>query len=298
MNVKKRSLQRVLVAAGALFLVGTFAGGARASGSFAPLEEWRRAVMTGDGAALARLYRTDPPAVAQVGRAKPGTLDEELRFWASLRSSGVTELNPKVLEIAVDRGQTRVLLRIEAVMADSGSRQAVVASMAQFWARLADGWRLVATRRGEFARDPGRRLPQPATPNPGLYSDPSEAGAELKAASGIAAREQKRVLVVFGANWCYDCHVLDATFHSKEFAQLVNANYVVVHVSIGEEGKDNNDLAARLGVALDRGVPSLAVLDPDGKVVVAQKGGEFESTVRIGPDDVRAFLEKWKPARR
>ena len=50
-------------------------------------------------------------------------------------------------------------------------------------------------------------------------------------------------------------------------------------------------------MALNRGIPSLAVLNPDGTVVVAQKNGEFESTVKIGPEEVRAFLIKWKPAR-
>jgi hypothetical protein len=44
-------------------------------------------------------------------------------------------------------------------------------------------------------------------------------------------------------------------------------------------------------------VPSLAVLEADGRVVYAQRDGEFESTVKIGPADVRAFLEKWKPWR-
>ena len=91
--------------------------------------------------------------------------------------------------------------------------------------------------------------------------------------------------------------MLDTTFHSKDFAPLVNANYVVVHINIGEDGKDNGELAARLGVALDRGVPSLGVLDPDGRVVYAQKNGEFEATEKIGPQDVRAFLEKWRPSR-
>jgi thioredoxin 1 len=294
-----KPLQSVPVVAGALFLVASLAS--ERTASFAPFEDWKTAVIAGDKAALARLYSTDPPAMAQVGRTKVGNLDEEWRFWAGLRSSGVTEFHPKVLDIAVFQGKTKVLLRIEAVKADGlqvGGGQTVVASMVQFWAHQADGWRIIATRRSDFNPDPGRRLPQPATPNPRLYPDPSEARAELKAASGLAARENKRVLVVFGANWCYDCHVLDATFHSKEFAPLVDANYVVVHINLGEEGKDNNDLAARLGVALDRGVPSLAVLDPDGKVVVAQKSGEFESTVKIGPEDVRAFLEKWKPAKR
>jgi thioredoxin 1 len=113
---------------------------------------------------------------------------------------------------------------------------------------------------------------------------------------GTASRESKRVLVVFGANWCYDCHVLDSTFHSPSFATLVNQNYVVLHINIGDEGKDNNDLARQFGVALDRGVPNLAVLDANGRVIVAQRG-EFQATTKIGPTDVRAFLEKWKPKR-
>src|ERR1039458_8531133 len=280
-----RSSERVLVAAVVLWQLSA----ASKTASFAPFDEWKKAVTAGDPAALARLYSTNPPAVPQIGN-KIEHLDDELRFWAGLRSSGVTEFNPKVLEIVVVPGQTRLLLRIEAVKpagSPTSAGQNVVVSMVQMWTQEPDGWRITATR----------RLPQPATPNTGLYPDPSEAQAELKTASEVAAREHKRVLVVFGANWCYDCHVLDTTFRSLEFAPLVDANYVVVHISIGDEGKDNHDLAARIGVALDRGVPSLAVLDPDGKVVVAQKSGEFESTVKIGPVDVRAFLEEWKPAR-
>ena len=290
-----RSSERVLVAAVVLWQLSA----ASKTASFAPFDEWKKAVTAGDAAALARLYSTSPPAVAQEGTTTLH-LDAELRFWAGLRSSGVTECNPKVLEIAAVPGQTRLLLRIEAVKpagSPTSAGQNVVVSMLQVWTQEPDGWRITATRRSGFSSNAARRLPQPATPNTGLYPDPSEAQAELKTASEVAAREHKRVLVVFGANWCYDCHVLDTTFRSKEFAPLVDANYVVVHISIGDEGKDNHDLAARIGVALDRGVPSLAVLDPDGKVVVAQKSGEFESTVKIGPEDVRAFLEEWKPAR-
>ncbi len=76
----------------------------------------------------------------------------------------------------------------------------------------------------------------------------------------------------------------------------MNQNYVVLHINIGDEGKDNNDLARQYGVGLDRGVPNLAVLDSSGRVIVAQRG-EFEATTKIGPSDVRAFLEKWKPKR-
>jgi thioredoxin 1 len=106
------------------------------------------------------------------------------------------------------------------------------------------------------------------------------------------------VILVFGANWCYDCHVLDATFHSKNFAAVVNASYHVVHVNVGDEGDKNLDLAEKYGVPLKKAVriPSLAVLDPGGKVVYSQKNGEFDNSVRIGPTDVAAFLKKWAPA--
>ena len=284
----------LLATAAAGFMGGAFAAGGPApgAGSFAPLQEWKRAVEAGDKEALARLYSTNPPAVAQAGQTKVDR-EAELEYWAGLKSSGVAGFNPKVLQIGEAQGQTRLLLRVEAMKSEGP----LVASMLQIWARQPEGWRMIASRRSDFSANMKRRLPQPATPNTALYADPSEAQRELKAASVLAGKEHKRVLVVFGANWCYDCHVLDATFRSKEFAPLVNANYVVVHVSVGDEGKDNHDLAASMGVALDKGVPSLGVLEPDGKVVVAQKGGEFESTVRIGPEEVRAFLEEWKPKR-
>jgi thioredoxin 1 len=255
------------------------------------LEAWKAAVLSGDQAVLAKLYSAKPGPF-EVGK-DPIALQDELVFWAGLKRSGLTAFNPRVLEVAAEKGNTRVLLRISATLGNSQ----LSAGMVQAWAHQPDGWKLVASERGVFAAEPTRRLPQPAVPNVNLYSDLREAEAELKAGLAKAARERKRVLVVFGGNWCYDCHVLDTTFHSKDFAPLVDSGYVVVHINIGDEGKDNHDLAARLGVALDNGVPSLGVLEPDGKVVYAQKNGEFESTVKIGPDDVRAFLEKWRRRR-
>jgi thioredoxin 1 len=258
---------------------------------FAPLEAWKTAIVNGDKAALAKLYSADADleAVTKPGKARIAPNDE-WTFWAGMKARGITEFNPRALEVSATKDSARLTLLISTT---SGSLHQS-AGMQQEWVHHADGWKMVASLRGPFGDEPVRRLPQPATPNVNLYSDPREARAELKAGLAKAAKTGRRVLAVFGGNWCYDCHVLDATFRSKEFAPLVEANYVVVHINIGDEGKDNNDLASQWGLALDKGVPSLAVLEPDGKVVYAQKNGEFESTVRIGPQDVREFLEKWR----
>ena len=102
------------------------------------------------------------------------------------------------------------------------------------------------------------------------------------------------MLVVFGANWCYDCHVLDATLRSPDIAPLVNANFHVIHITIGT-GDRNADLADRFEVPLQKGIPSLAVLDGDGRLITSQKQGEFESAAKIGVGDVTRFLIRWKP---
>jgi thiol:disulfide interchange protein len=127
-----------------------------------------------------------------------------------------------------------------------------------------------------------------------IYNESADAHAEIKEALTKAAAEHKRVIVVFGANWCYDCHVLDKAFHSSDLAPILAANYEVVHVDIGK-GEKNQDLMTKYDVPMKRGIPGLAVLDADGKVVYSQRNGEFENARALSPEDFLAFLNKWKP---
>jgi len=136
-------------------------------------------------------------------------------------------------------------------------------------------------------------LPSWAEP---LYPNPSSARSDIDSALAQAASSHKRVLVQFGANWCGDCKALDANLHKPENAALLSAHFVLVHVNVGEHGIDHNlDLAQSYGIPLDKGVPALAVLDGDGRVVFSQKNGEFEAMSRMDPRSVNAFLARWKP---
>ncbi|MGA7848565.1 MAG: thioredoxin family protein [Terriglobales bacterium] len=127
-----------------------------------------------------------------------------------------------------------------------------------------------------------------------IYNEKADAQAEIKEALAKAAAEHKRVIIVFGANWCYDCHVLDKAFHRSDLAPILAANYEVVHVDIGK-GEKNQDLMTKYEVPMKRGIPGLAVLNPDGKLVYSQKNGEFENARALAPEDFLAFLNKWKP---
>jgi thioredoxin 1 len=265
--------------------------------AFEPLDNWKAAVLAGDKAALSRLYTTSPPATAKTPKGDVLDPSEEPAFWSSLKPAGLDRLNVQVLEVkTLQPGVMALTLRMEAGIKSSGEEKSVIIGAAQVWVQKLGEWKIVTTQRSDPSAKQVRRLPEPAKPNIQLYPPPEEAQAEISTALAAAAKDHKRVLLVFGGNWCYDCHVLDATFHSKEFAPIVNANYHVIHINVGNYDA-NLDLAGKYQIPLNKGVPSLAILDPDGKLIVSQKQGEFESTVRIGPEDVLEFLKKWKPQR-
>ena len=128
-----------------------------------------------------------------------------------------------------------------------------------------------------------------------LYPAVERAKADVDSALKEAARTKRRVIVDFGGDWCTDCKILDINLKKPENAALLAKHFVVVHVNVGDKGiTDNFDVAERYGIPLKKGVPALAVLDSDGRVVYSQKNGEFESMRKMDPKSVNDFLVQWK----
>ena len=133
----------------------------------------------------------------------------------------------------------------------------------------------------------------PAADNP-IYDEKADAHRQIEAAIAQASRSGKNVVLDFGANWCGDCHALDAQMRSPGVAALVEANYVVVHIDVGRLNK-NVDLAQKYRVPLRKGIPALAVLDSHGRLLYSQDQGQFEDARHLGPDSFKQFFEQWKP---
>jgi thioredoxin 1 len=129
-----------------------------------------------------------------------------------------------------------------------------------------------------------------------IYDQNADAHAEVRDALARAAHEHKRVILDFGGNWCGDCQVLDIYFHQDPNAALLTANYILVDIDIGHMDK-NVDIARQYDVPLQKGVPALAVLDANGRLLYSQTNGEFEAMRRMDPSSVTDFLERWKASR-
>jgi thiol:disulfide interchange protein len=138
---------------------------------------------------------------------------------------------------------------------------------------------------------------QPVTPVPAvkkhLYPADTDPNADIASALKQAHREHKRVILDFGGDWCGDCQVLDIYFHQSPNEELLAKNFLIVHIDIGHMDK-NVDVAEKYNVPLKKGVPALAVIDANGKLLYSQATGEFEDMRYMHAESVTDFLNRWK----
>jgi thioredoxin 1 len=250
--------------------------------TFAPFEQWRTAVLAGDAVGLKSFYSTDPAAKVRIN-AVMRDADADVSFWLGLKPSSI---KAEVVRNEPRHGHVSYIFRAE-IQPSSGP--AIRLTDDQSWQPQGSRWRLISVERTDAPH-----LKQPSDMKTNIYPVNVDAHAEIKEAEQKAAAGHKRLLLVFGANWCFDCHVLDLAFHRPDLAPIVAANYEVVHIDLGPEEEENADLVRQYQIPLDKGIPALAVAESDGKLVVSQKNGEFEDARGLTAEVLAEFLNQWK----
>ena len=127
-----------------------------------------------------------------------------------------------------------------------------------------------------------------------IYDEKADARVEIASAIASAKKNNKRVLLVYGGNWCGWCHKLHDVF-SKDAAirKILLYEYNVVFVDIGRFDK-HMDIVQRYGADIKKaGVPFLTVLAGDGKLLANQDTGSLEAGDQHDRGKVRQFLQKW-----
>jgi thioredoxin 1 len=254
--------------------------------SFAPLARWRSAVISPKGSALKELYSNDPaPRITVVGKTSADiSAAEDAEFWKGMKA---TQLSLKVANSTTPQPSIQqVTFQATVRTAPPGRTLYVIES--QLWQQQATGWKLVAVQRTDAFK-----LEQPMSLDAKLYPPASGAREEISHAIAQASKTHRSVLVIFGADWCYDCHVLDRALQRPDIAPTLKGNYEVVHVDVGQ-GDKNQDLMNEYQVPMKRGIPAVAVLGPSGQLLYSQQNGEFERARALGPEDLLEFLNKWK----
>jgi ketosteroid isomerase-like protein len=252
------------------------------------VDNWRKAVLAGDSTILKSMY-ADNPRIFAPGQT-PSNVKSAVDYWTSWKTRGLKALSVEVNGQQEPQPGFHVLaIQLTLTVSENGATKKYYVKMGQGYVEKGATWKIAAEQ-----RDAETRLKGPAA-RKDLYPAGANAQQEIAEALQTAAKTRKRVMLVFGGNWCYDCHILDEAFHTPEISPTLNKYFVVVHVDVGEYNK-NLELAKKYEVPLERGVPAAAILESDGKLLVSQKNQEFEKARSLAPEDILAFLNKWKPS--
>lgn len=102
------------------------------------------------------------------------------------------------------------------------------------------------------------------------YDPERDAFDDLDSAMAMAAKEEKRILLVVGGNWCPWCRAMSAFLKQNETVKSVlSGSYVVMKVVVSDE--KSNTAFLNPYPAIDT-YPHLYILSPSGELVHSQSG--------------------------
>jgi thiol:disulfide interchange protein len=133
---------------------------------------------------------------------------------------------------------------------------------------------------------------------PDIYDVHADGAGQIAAALTRATAENKRVLLIFGANWCIWCHRLHSTLETDaEVSKALDRGFVTVMVDVNtrRSEKRNAGVVEKYGNPVEHGIPVLVVLGSDGKQLTTKDSGELEEGEGHSPAKILAFLALWAP---
>jgi protein disulfide-isomerase len=129
----------------------------------------------------------------------------------------------------------------------------------------------------------------PAADNP--YNETADAKLEIKQALKQAGTNQTAIIIVFGANWCGDCKMLDSAMKKGASAQLLTRDFEVVKVNVGHWDR-NFDVAKAYGVPLEKGIPAVAIISAKNEVLYVTREGELANARGMGDKGIYEFFKR------
>lgn len=115
---------------------------------------------------------------------------------------------------------------------------------------------------------------------------------DLQNAIAKANKENKRIILDIGGEWCGWCRLMDIYFmQNAKLDKLRDKNYVWVKINMSEENENKEFLA---GYPEIPGYPHLYILEKDGTLLHSQNTADLEEGKSYNLKKFTNFLNKWK----
>lgn len=117
---------------------------------------------------------------------------------------------------------------------------------------------------------------------------------DLTQAIVIAQKENKRIMLELGGDWCIWCKYMDDFYKSQpDILQARADNYILVKVNVSGDNANEEFLSQFPEAA---GYPHIYILESDGTFLYSKNTAELEDGAdSYVPEVFMAFLKEWAP---
>lgn len=125
-----------------------------------------------------------------------------------------------------------------------------------------------------------------------LYDPARDPADDLAQAIVVAQKENKRIMLELGGDWCIWCKYMDDFYKSHlDILQTRAENYVLVKINVSEENANIEFLSQFPEAA---GYPHIYILESDGTFLHSQNTADLEDGAdSYVPEVFMAFLQEW-----
>ena len=125
------------------------------------------------------------------------------------------------------------------------------------------------------------------------YDPKRDPAKDLEAGIQQAQKENKRILLVVGGEWCGWCHTLENYLKANADVQAAwSKHYVTIKVNWSPENRNEAFLNRYPQV---EAYPFIFVLEKDGTFLHAQRTGPLESGSTYSKEKMMEFINQWQP---
>ena len=123
---------------------------------------------------------------------------------------------------------------------------------------------------------------------PRPFAERADAKADIGAALSAAKASGRKVIVIFGANWCRDSRGLAKMFATPPLKNLIENNFELVWVDVGVRDK-NLDIVRQYGAPLI-GTPTVLILSADGAPLNVETASDWRKAESRTLDEALVYF--------
>jgi hypothetical protein len=128
------------------------------------------------------------------------------------------------------------------------------------------------------------------TPHPEPYSNDVIDLKELKKFIQSSIDLNKQPIIIFGANWCPDARLLEATLQLPSVRQFLDTKCNILNVDVGDY-EINTELFKYFDPEIETGIPRVFILDLNGKPLNMDSNDKMRTARQQSPQKIFNYFQ-------